>query len=602
MSSSSSSSTSTTSASAKAILFSSSPSSTHSPLVPVIDAITPITSSSSTSDDTLTKKRKTRRKGKRGRSSVMNDANDSSCEKKLLPKAIVYAPMNAVTVENIDDDDNQITGGEGFLSSMPPLAVRHDGIVVSNARKKRKRRRAKRTALAAPTYVASLSSPLSTTTPTSINTTSTTTSVGAALNNDGTMDIAGDATMITPEVISTAVETNDASSSSSSPQKRQRTNANRVVVVGGDGRGHNTISHNKNRSTRVVGGGKDGECLRRIKREWKDAVKMGIAYDWMNMRTVSNQRTSDHDDESSGKHNNFIRIGPYGKNLLRWHFSVAGPANSVYSQGIYHGAILLPRNYPASPPRIRLLTPSGRFIVDCDVCLTASNYHPESWTPRWTVVSLVQALRLHMLTSPSEIGGMHASDEKRREFAMASREWRSRDGLVEHGRMVTMGVFPPTDKEYHDDDSLRMNDDDNSNNNKQEQQREEGEGEVIESVVRRQNVLDNITCSSEKETVESIKSSAVVSKLNAKLSGVKHAQRDSHIQSHNIQRRKDAKNATTSITTKKSSAKIEAKRRRRKERVFVFLLKRIILELIKIPLRIISTLLKILGELLCNLV
>ena len=27
------------------------------------------------------------------------------------------------------------------------------------------------------------------------------------------------------------------------------------------------------------GFGKDGECLRRIKREWKDAIQNGIAYD-----------------------------------------------------------------------------------------------------------------------------------------------------------------------------------------------------------------------------------------------------------------------------------------------------------------------------------
>ena len=82
--------------------------------------------------------------------------------------------------------------------------------------------------------------------------------------------------------------------------------------------------------------GKDGECLRRIKREWKDAVKTGIAYDWTNMRTINTQ-------SKKNSNNEYVRIGPFGKNLLRWHFSVAGPANSVYEGGVYHGRVLLPK-------------------------------------------------------------------------------------------------------------------------------------------------------------------------------------------------------------------------------------------------------------------
>ena len=187
------------------------------------------------------------------------------------------------------------------------------------------------------------------------------------------------------------------------------------------------------------GTGKDGECLRRIKREWKDAVKTGIAYDWTNMRTINTQ--------SKNSNNEYVRIGPFGKNLLRWHFSVAGPANSVYEGGVYHGRVLLPKDYPGSPPRVQVLTPSGRFICGADICLSASNYHPETWSPRWTVISLVNALRLHMLTTANEIGGVMASDDRRREYATASRSWIL-PGVVDHGQMVMSGIFP-----VHDDDN-----------------------------------------------------------------------------------------------------------------------------------------------------
>ena len=140
-----------------------------------------------------------------------------------------------------------------------------------------------------------------------------------------------------------------------------------------------------------VRGGKDGECLRRIKREWKDAVKLGIAYDWQKIQTVTvkgrspSGRYPSKDEDASDDNfyqSNYVRIGPYGKNLLRWHFSIMGPVNSVYMGGVYHGRILLPKDYPMSPPRVQMLTPTGRFIPGEDICLSASNYHPETWTPR----------------------------------------------------------------------------------------------------------------------------------------------------------------------------------------------------------------------------
>ena len=123
---------------------------------------------------------------------------------------------------------------------------------------------------------------------------------------------------------------------------------------------------------------------------------------------------------------------------------MAGPANSVYEGGVYHGRVLLPKDYPGSPPRVQMLTPTGRFICGADICLSASNYHPETWSPRWTVISLVNALRLHMLTTANEIGGVMASDDRRREYATASRSWIL-PGVVDHGQMVMSGIFPFND-------------------------------------------------------------------------------------------------------------------------------------------------------------
>lgn len=201
-------------------------------------------------------------------------------------------------------------------------------------------------------------------------------------------------------------------------------------------------------------GGKDGASLRRIKREWKDAVKLGIAYDWQKGETVTTRGRSAsgksmHGDVKENLKYDYIRIGPWGKSLLRWHFSVKGPSCSVYSMGVYHGRILLPKDYPLSPPRIQMLTPSGRFISGEDICLSASAFHPETWTPRWTILSLVDALRIHMLTTANEIGGVDASSKRRRQLALESRHWKTE--YVDHGKMIKDGLFHDED---YDDESI----------------------------------------------------------------------------------------------------------------------------------------------------
>lgn len=158
--------------------------------------------------------------------------------------------------------------------------------------------------------------------------------------------------------------------------------------------------------------------LRRIKKEYKDAVQMGICYDWVKGRLITSATTRRDSAELQ-----LITLGPLATNLRHWHFSFRGVKNSLYESGIYHGRILLPKDYPSSPPRVQMMTPSGRFKTFADICLSASAFHPESWTPRWTILSLVQALRLHMLTNPQEIGGIVRSADDILEYARRSLSW-----------------------------------------------------------------------------------------------------------------------------------------------------------------------------------
>jgi len=81
------------------------------------------------------------------------------------------------------------------------------------------------------------------------------------------------------------------------------------------------------------------------------------------------------------------------------HFTMMGPLDSPYQEGIYHGRILIPSEYPFAPPDVVMLTPSGRFEVGKKVCLSVSSYHPERWKATWGIATVIHALRDHMATS-----------------------------------------------------------------------------------------------------------------------------------------------------------------------------------------------------------
>jgi ubiquitin-conjugating enzyme E2 J2 len=80
-----------------------------------------------------------------------------------------------------------------------------------------------------------------------------------------------------------------------------------------------------------------------------------------------------------------ITAHPLPNNLLEWHFVLEGAADSEYAGGIYHGKLVFPAQYPFKPPSISFFTPTGRFAVNTKLCLSITDYHPESWNPMWSV-------------------------------------------------------------------------------------------------------------------------------------------------------------------------------------------------------------------------
>lgn len=113
-------------------------------------------------------------------------------------------------------------------------------------------------------------------------------------------------------------------------------------------------------------------------------------------------------------------------NLHEWHFTILGPpAPSPYAGGIYHGRISLPPAYPMKPPNFRFLTPSGRFEVNREICLSISGFHEETWQPAWGVRTALVALRGFMGEegTAGQVGGLESTREVRERLAKQSRSW-----------------------------------------------------------------------------------------------------------------------------------------------------------------------------------
>ena len=87
---------------------------------------------------------------------------------------------------------------------------------------------------------------------------------------------------------------------------------------------------------------------------------------------------------------------PIEENILLWNY-VFVIDREPYKGGYYHGIIEFDKEYPMKPPKIKMFTPNGRFEIDKRLCLSMSDYHPETWNPSWGVRTILLGLYLFFL-------------------------------------------------------------------------------------------------------------------------------------------------------------------------------------------------------------
>lgn len=84
------------------------------------------------------------------------------------------------------------------------------------------------------------------------------------------------------------------------------------------------------------------------------------------------------------------------------------------------GRLHFPELYPFKPPAVYMCTPQGRFKCNQKLCLSMSDFHPETWNPLWSVSAVLTGLLSFMLGSEDTVGSIQTSVAHKRKLARAS--------------------------------------------------------------------------------------------------------------------------------------------------------------------------------------
>lgn len=74
-----------------------------------------------------------------------------------------------------------------------------------------------------------------------------------------------------------------------------------------------------------------------------------------------------------------------------------------------------------------MCTPQGRFKCDQRLCLSMSDFHPETWNPLWSVSAVLTGLLSFMLGEEDTVGSIQTTIAEKRAFAIASHSYNRSD-------------------------------------------------------------------------------------------------------------------------------------------------------------------------------
>eukprot|EP01031_Cornospumella_fuschlensis_P025089 gene25089-30303_t len=116
-----------------------------------------------------------------------------------------------------------------------------------------------------------------------------------------------------------------------------------------------------------------------------------------------------------------IRIAVDPEDRLNWYCMIYNLTDPQYQGGEYIFNIKLSARYPFEPPDFFFLTPNGRFEINKKLCFSNSSYHKESWSPIWTLKTIILGFLSFFLENSSRgIGHLTTSASDKHALAAQS--------------------------------------------------------------------------------------------------------------------------------------------------------------------------------------
>ena len=114
----------------------------------------------------------------------------------------------------------------------------------------------------------------------------------------------------------------------------------------------------------------------------------------------------------------YVTAYPDSTNPLIWYFLIRGQKDTNYNNGDYIGKIIHSNKYPAEPPSYYMLTPSGRFEINKEICLTNSRFHKGEWSSIWNIKTILIAFySIFLDDTTTGIAHLHKTDLERIQLA-----------------------------------------------------------------------------------------------------------------------------------------------------------------------------------------
>lgn len=144
-----------------------------------------------------------------------------------------------------------------------------------------------------------------------------------------------------------------------------------------------------------------------------------------------------------------ITARPLPSNILRWYFILEGPSGTPYEGGIFMGRLQFPEQYPYKPPAVYMCTPQGRFKCNQKLCLSMSDFHPETWNPLWSVSAVLTGLLSFMLGTEDTVGSIQTLPSHKRKLARTSHLFNRNDKTFQELFPEFIRDSPPANQGQH---------------------------------------------------------------------------------------------------------------------------------------------------------